>query len=47
MNPARAFGPALVAGRWATHLVWWVGPALGGVAAAWTYQWLMEREPGR
>lgn len=47
MNPARAFGPALVAGRWANHLVWWVGPALGGAAAAWTYQWLMEREPGR
>jgi MIP family channel proteins len=47
MNPARAFGPALVAGRWADHLVYWVGPALGAVAAAWTYQWLMEREPGR
>jgi aquaporin Z len=47
MNPARAFGPALVAGRWAHHLVWWVGPALGAAAAAWTYQWLMEREPGR
>jgi MIP family channel proteins len=47
MNPARAFGPALVSGRWANHLVYWVGPAIGAVAAAWVYQWLMEREPGR
>jgi len=47
MNPARAFGPALVAGRWANHLVWWIGPALGAVAAAWTYQWLLHPEPGR
>ena len=47
MNPARAFGPALVAGRWANHLVYWVGPAAGAAAAAWIYQWLMERESGR
>lgn len=47
MNPARAFGPALVAGLWADHVVYWVGPAVGAVAAAWIYQWLMEREPGR
>ena len=47
MNPARAFGPALVAGRWADHFVYWIGPAVGAAAAAWVYQWLMEREPGR
>jgi aquaporin TIP len=46
MNPARAFGPALVVGRWTNQLVYWVGPAIGAAAAAWTYQWLMEREPG-
>ncbi len=47
MNPARAFGPALVAGRWANQLVYWIGPGIGGVIGAWVYQWLMEREPGR
>jgi aquaporin Z len=38
MNPARAFGPALFSGMWASHLVYWVGPFLGGGLAAWTYQ---------
>jgi len=47
MNPARAFGPALIAGRWANQLVYWIGPAVGAVVAAWVYQWLMGREPGR
>jgi MIP family channel proteins len=38
MNPARAFGPALVAGAWETHWLWWVAPMLGGGLAALTYQ---------
>lgn len=37
MNPARAFGPALFAGAWTNHVVYWVGPLLGGVAAGWLY----------
>jgi len=46
MNPARTFGPALASGHWANHLVYWVGPLLGGgLAAAIQHFFLMERPP--
>jgi aquaporin Z len=46
MNPARAFGPALVSGQWLGHIVYWVGPVVGAVLAAllWEYV-LLPRTP--
>jgi aquaporin Z len=41
LNPARAFGPALVAGAWDMHWIWWVGPMAGGAIAAWLYRGLI------
>ncbi|MBI2345466.1 MAG: MIP family channel protein [Deltaproteobacteria bacterium] len=37
LNPARAFGPALITGRWANHWIYWVGPLLGAAVAALLY----------
>jgi MIP family channel proteins len=37
MNPARSFGPALVAGQWQWHWAYWAAPILGGCAAALFY----------
>ena len=37
MNPARTFGPALASGHWNNHIVYWVGPMLGGALAGLIY----------
>jgi MIP family channel proteins len=42
LNPARAFGPALAAGYWDQHVVYWIGPMLGGAAAALLYRNLIH-----
>jgi MIP family channel proteins len=38
MNPARAFGPALVSGTWYAQPVWWIGPILGSIVAAQVWE---------
>ena len=38
MNPARSFGPALVAGEWEDFWIYVVGPTLGALAGAFAYQ---------
>ncbi|HEX9816291.1 MAG TPA: aquaporin [Candidatus Thermoplasmatota archaeon] len=37
MNPARAFGTALISRSFDNHLVYWIGPILGGIIAALVY----------
>jgi aquaporin Z len=41
MNPARAFGPALVSNAWLSQLAYWIGPILGAVAAMQVYERLL------
>lgn len=38
MNPAVAFGPALVGWAWAHHWVYWAGPIIGGGLAGVVYE---------
>jgi aquaporin Z len=45
MNPARAFGPALVAGSWIGQLVYWIGPILGGILAAFLWEFALLPRP--
>jgi len=44
VNPARAFGPALVAHHWQNQGVYWVGPLIGGVVAGWIYGSFLLKE---
>ena len=44
MNPARSFGPALLAWNWDSHWVYWVGPVLGAGAGALLYRWIKNGE---
>ncbi len=47
MNPARAFGPAVVAVEWVGQGVYWIGPLLGSAVAALLWgKILLPREKG-
>lgn len=43
MNPARSFGPAIASGIFEAQAVYWIGPIIGGVAAALIYDTLFLR----
>lgn len=44
MNPARSFGPALIANRFREHWMYWVGPVVGAVIAAQLYHHVLLAE---
>ena len=41
LNPARAFGPALVAWSFHSQAVYWIGPLAGGALAGWVWRVLL------
>ena len=45
MNPARSFGPALVAGEWSNHWIYWIAPLTGGALAGMAYQFSFINRP--
>ncbi len=45
MNPARSFGPAVVANIWDDHWIYWLGPLIGAAVAALVYEFVfLQRE---
>ncbi len=46
LNPARAFGPAIIAWTFHSQAVYWIGPAIGGAAAGWVWKVLLLPKKG-
>lgn len=41
LNPARAFGPAVVANYWASHWIFWLGPIISAILVTIFYRFLL------
>ncbi|CAG7787020.1 unnamed protein product [Allacma fusca] len=46
LNPVRSLGPAFVMNRWPSHWVFWLGPILGGLMAAYLHTFILRRGHG-
>jgi glycerol uptake facilitator-like aquaporin len=42
MNPARSFGPAVLANVWQDQWIYWAGPIAGAIIGALLYQWVRK-----
>ncbi|XP_053706092.1 aquaporin-4 [Synchiropus splendidus] len=47
MNPARSLGPAIIAGFWENHWVYWIGPVAGGMLAGVSHEFFFARSASR
>lgn len=45
LNPARAFGPALIGGEWGGVLPWLIGPVVGAVLAWTVHEYVLAPQP--
>jgi aquaporin Z len=45
LNPVRAFGPAFASGQWVSQGVYWVGPILGALVAAFLWEKVLFPKP--
>jgi len=47
MNPARSFGPAIVANQWSYHWIYWIGPLTGAAVAAFVQDLIFRSRPSQ
>jgi MIP family channel proteins len=45
MNPARSLGPAVLMNSWKNHWVYWFGPMIGAILAAFIYKYALKTQP--
>uniref|UniRef100_A0A8C5QU51 Aquaporin-4 n=1 Tax=Leptobrachium leishanense TaxID=445787 RepID=A0A8C5QU51_9ANUR len=45
MNPARSLGTSVVFNKWGNHWIYWIGPMMGGILAAFVYEYLFCPDP--
>ncbi|EGG21443.1 aquaporin [Cavenderia fasciculata] len=42
LNPVRTLGPSIISGTWANAWIYWAGPLIGGVLAAFIFRVLLQ-----
>ncbi|KYQ91219.1 aquaporin [Tieghemostelium lacteum] len=42
LNPVRVLGPSIISGHWYSHWIYWLGPIVGAILAAFIYRCLFQ-----